>query len=166
MSPIQPPRLALALMIAVPLAGCGDASPPPTTAAVAPAPVAISAAEALAPEVARLVAEGNAAFSASRFAAPAGDNALERYIAALQIDPANAGAREALVEVFPLGVAAAEKAIDAGDRGEAARIIALLQRASPDSLPVRALQDRMAGRTPAAPTPAVEPATPPAADGG
>lgn len=141
------PRSAVPLLFALLLVGCGGSEPPaPQPAAPQPARPPISQAEALAPEVARLVAEGNAAFAASRFVAPPGDNALERYIAARQIDPENVGAKEAIVEVFPLGVAAAEQALAAGDRTEAARIIALLQRASPDSIPVRALQDRMAGR--------------------
>lgn len=141
------PRSAAALLFAVLLAGCGGSEPPaPKPAAPQPAPPPLSQAEVLAPEVARLVAEGNAAFAASRFVAPPGDNALERYIAARQIDPENVGAKEAIVEVFPLGIAAAEQALAAGDRTEAARIIALLQRASPDSIPVRTLQDRMAGR--------------------
>jgi protein TonB len=152
MIPSSMPRRAVVLVVALLLAGCGD-DPAPVAAPAAAPPPRLTDAEALAPEVSRLLAEGNEAFAASQFVTPPGASALERYISALQLDPANVGAKEAIVEVFPLGVAAAEKAIASGERLEAARIIALLQRASPDSLPVRALQDRMAGREPSAAEP-------------
>jgi protein TonB len=111
-----------------------------------PAARAPKQAESLAPEVSRLVGEGNAAFAASQFVTPPGDNAMERYLAALQLDPSYLGAKEALVEVFPAATAAAERAIDAGDTREAARIIALIQRVSPESMAARTLQERLAKR--------------------
>lgn len=143
-------RPAAAAMLCLAFLGCGAPSDPDpdadAAAATAAPPAQRSQAEALAPEVARLLAAGNAAFAGSRFVAPPGDNAIEHYIAARQLDPANQGVEEAVAEVFPLGVAAAERALEAGDRAEAARIIALLNRVAPDSLPVRALRDRMVGR--------------------
>lgn len=140
-------------MLCLTFLGCGAPSDPDAAAAPAAPPSPLSQAEALAPEVARLLAAGNAAFAGSRFVAPPGDNAMEHYIAARQLDPANQGVEEAVAEVFPLGVAAAERALEADDRAEAARIIALLNRVAPDSLPVRALRDRMVGRKPGIPVP-------------
>jgi protein TonB len=171
---LQRAASAAALCLALTLLAACDGSDPASTAPTAASAVdsapdaAPSAASSPAQDAARLVADGNAAFRASRFVAPPGDNAFERFLSARDRDPAHLGAQEAIVEVFPLAVAAAERALDAGDAAEADRIAALLLRASPDSLAVRALRERIdAGAPPAlrddgARAPALEAAEAPA----
>lgn len=165
------PRAAVFSLAVLTLAACGrDQAAAPAAAPDLPAPADAAApvADAPAARVARLLAEGNAAFKDSRFVAPAGDNAFERFLAASAIDSAHPGAQEAIVEVFPIAVAAAERALQADDLDEAARIQVLLQRAAPDSLALRALQERLDARratlaSPAAPTAALPAADSPAA---
>jgi protein TonB len=95
---------------------------------------------------ATLLARANAAFAAERMAAPAGDNALEWTLAARDLEPGSARAREGINDLFPLVVAAIDRAIARGDATEAGRMILLLDRAIPGSLAARQLRDKLVAR--------------------
>jgi periplasmic protein TonB len=144
-------RRALPCVAVLCLAGCGGDSPPTAPDSVAPtAPAQPSreaariAADLAAEDVTATLARANAAFVANRLVAPAGDNALELFLAVLQTDPDNGPAREAVVELFPFGVTAARRALAAGELDEAERIIDLFGRANPDSLATNELRASLA----------------------
>lgn len=162
-------HLASALLACLALGACQEPSPPPA-ATRAPSPAAPAAAPADT-DSQRLVAAARAAFAAGRFVAPADDNALAWFAALRESDPAHPGAIEALVDLFPIAVAAAERALDAGDVAEARRIVALLERVEPGSLGARRLRERIdaaASAVDTADTAAVSaaPAAPPAPQSG
>jgi protein TonB len=83
------------------------------------------------------------AMAAQRLIAPAGNNALEFYLAVLKREPDNRVAQDALREVFPFAANAAEQTIDAGDDAEAQREIDLLTRADPHNYTLTLLQAKL-----------------------
>lgn len=86
----------------------------------------------------------NTAFKAGRLTAPADDNALAYLLAVIERDPDNRGAFELLVDLTPIVAAAIEAQIAVGDLEQAQPSLALLARASPDSLIVQSLQQKLA----------------------
>ena len=76
---------------------------------------------------------GLLAIRKGHFVAPAGDNALELYLAELDADPANLSASQAVMELLPLASDALAVALARGDASEHARLLALLTRADPKS---------------------------------
>lgn len=134
-------RLAAALlMAAVVLAGCGkktDSAPAAdgTTPSAAGAPVKPPA-QAVSPQVAALDADalrGKArqAYQDSRLYAPAGDNAMEYYLALREKEPADPGASSALTDLLPMTVIATEQSRDRDDFVEAQRLYGLIEKADP-----------------------------------
>ena len=83
------------------------------------------------------------AIAAQRLLAPAGNNALELYLAVLKREPGNRVAQDALREIFPFAAHAAEQTIDAGDDAEAQRQIELLTRADPRNYTLTLLQAKL-----------------------
>ncbi|WP_109124623.1 energy transducer TonB [Dyella sp. C11] len=83
------------------------------------------------------------AMAAQRLLAPAGNNAIEFYLAVLKREPGNRVAQDALREVFPFAAHAAEQTIDTGDDAEAQRQIDLLTRADPQNYTVTLLQAKL-----------------------
>lgn len=73
------------------------------------------------------------AIKKGHFVAPAGDNALELYLAELDADPASQSASQAVMELLPLASDALAVALARGDASEHARLLALLTRADPKS---------------------------------
>ncbi len=71
------------------------------------------------------------AYAENRLYKPAGNNALEYYLALRDALPADAGASSALTDLLPMTVIAAEQAIARGDFTEARRLVALIERADP-----------------------------------
>jgi protein TonB len=143
------PRIAALILVASCLAACDRAAPTtasPAVPAPSPGPLAISPQPATAPadtDLGELIAAANAEFRRGRYAAPAGANALEGFLAVRERDPGNPGALEALVDLYPFALATAGTALAAGDREETRRILALLDRAAPESLGVRELRARL-----------------------
>jgi hypothetical protein len=90
-----------------------------------------------------LVVQANEAFRRGAFVAPVGDNALELLIAARDVDPSDASVEVALLELFPIALAAADAQIAAGRRSEAARIVALIDRAVPNSTTVARMRRQL-----------------------
>ncbi|MBK6729130.1 MAG: hypothetical protein IPG63_18365 [Xanthomonadales bacterium] len=81
-------------------------------------------------------------------AAPAGNNAIEFCLQVLTKDANNVSATQALVDLFPLAAGNAEREIVNRNLPEAARIVGLLDQASPGSYTVSTLKSKLnAART-------------------
>ena len=129
----QRAALAAAVVAVLGVAGCGKKAEPTATTAAPGA--ATSAAPAAAPAAvtsdAELMAKAKAAENEKRLYAPAGDNAIEYYLALRQRNPNDAIVNNALQDLFPYAMIATEQNLKKGDepgRVEAARIFALLER--------------------------------------
>lgn len=148
-------RIGLCGMLAVAatavlLAGCGQTPSASTTlSATAAAKVAArhASAAATAAEVAKLLASAQRAYAEHKVIAPAGDNAIEYYVAVLAKDPGNPVAKGALLEIFPYGVPYVRDAIAGGNFDEASREIALLAKADPRNYTVELLRSQLAARS-------------------
>ena len=92
-----------------------------------------------------LLARATRASAAGRLVAPAGDNAVELYLAARQQLPGNIAARDALGDLEPQLVKAARTALNQGENDEARRILALLEQAAPGSYEAHALRSELEG---------------------
>lgn len=85
-----------------------------------------------------------AQIAADRIAQPAGDNAAETYLAILAVNPADSGARQALVEILPMVNDVANAAAEAGQGDELARLIALIEQADSGYAQLPRLKQRQA----------------------
>jgi protein TonB len=79
------------------------------------------------------VETAEAALRAQRLFAPAGDNAFELFVLALEAKPDLIKARDALTDLFPYGVLHVEQRTAARDAEEARRVLGLLARAQPEA---------------------------------
>ena len=117
--------IALATLL---LAACGAAPGPAVDASVvAPGTTAIDGAPA-AGDADALRERARQAMQATRMFAPAGDNALEHYLALRAQSPGDASVGAALVDLQPQLVIAIEQAIANGADAESRRLLALLAR--------------------------------------
>ena len=109
------------------LAGCQGASSPDAKQGGAASPVAadIQLDEAV---PATPYARAAQALAENRMLAPAGDNAIEHYLAARAEAGERTRAQAALSELQPYVLIAAEQAIARGDAGEAKRLQGLIER--------------------------------------
>src|SRR5579875_968332 len=117
----------IAAAAAIVLAGCGQNQNAPPKQAPASAPAAK-------PPVASAPAAS---------APPASDNAFEYYEAALQKDPNNQVARDALRETFPFGATQVERTISQNNFDEADREIGLLAKAYPTNYTLTILRSKL-----------------------
>lgn len=147
------------LPILLALGACQPAPPVAAPDAQASAIVPAAAQPAVSPdgvidnsELLRLASQ---ALQANRLYAPAGDNAVEFYLAARVRRPDDAAIQAALTEIQPYLLIATEQALERRDGAEAARLFELLRRLDPQAPALPRLQ---AGLTalPALPEP-VEP---------
>lgn len=139
------------------LAGCGDkaaapaaqptaaqpaAGAPPATAATAGAtpPAAPAPVQLPVPE---LLKNATLAVAEERLVAPAGNNAIEYYLAVIAQEPNNVQATQALVDLFPMTASIAERAIEQKQLDEGERIVALLDQASPGSYTVSTIRSKL-----------------------
>ena len=139
-------RLGACLLLTVALAACSRPEPSAPAPATAPAPTSESAPAAAAPAPtsppATVVAanvqamgvdqlrEGAAkALRENRMYAPAGDNAMEYYLALRDKLPDDAGVSSALTDLMPYTVIAAEQAVAREQFDEAQRLAALIDKA-------------------------------------
>ena len=138
--------LPCALLIALSLTACKkepepEAQPGADVAAQAEAQIAQAAQAAQAAEaqlaalpVEELRKRASTAFREQRLYAPAGDNAMEYYLALRKkSDKPDANSESALMDLMPYTVIAAEQAIGRYDFVEAERLRALLERADPQA---------------------------------
>ncbi len=154
--------LAAAIVAALGIAGCSKkAAAPVAPAAGTPASSSTSAAPPVAAvdTDADVLTKAKTAENDKRLYAPAGDNAIEYYLALRQRSPNDANAKNALTDLFPYAMIATEQTLQkaaaakdpaqaAGFRTEAARIFALLERVDTNapSLPrLRAIMQKQAG---------------------
>ncbi|MBJ6979218.1 MULTISPECIES: energy transducer TonB [unclassified Luteimonas] len=137
------PRVALAAALVIAIAACGkdDAPAQPDAAATGTAAAGANATEAAAEQAAaqadalaalgpdELRERGRTAYAESRLYAPAGDNALEYYLALREKSPGDAAVASALTDLMPMLVIATEQARDREDFEESRRLAALVARA-------------------------------------
>ena len=116
----------------------------------APTPAATPASpQAAAPVVSdeltvdQLYREARKAMNENRMAAPAGNNALEYYLKIVAKQPDDAGAKDALRELFPFATGTAEDQINQGNFDEANRVIALLSQADPSNYSLTILRSKL-----------------------
>jgi periplasmic protein TonB len=135
---------AMALVVGAGLSACKkDEASPEAVQATAKAEQQIAQAQQAAQNaettlmalpVEELSKRARAAFNEQRLYAPAGDNAMEYYLALRKkSDQPNASNEAALVDLMPYAVIAAEQAIGRSDFVEAERLRALIERADPQA---------------------------------
>lgn len=166
--------IAGSVAIALLLSACGNNNAPqnavtplahkPATAATKTAPaVAVPASASTAAQAAQaeqaaqakldamsvdqLLSAARAAMNQQRLVAPKSDNAFEYYEKALQKEPKNQVAQDALRESFPFGANAVEQSIAQNNFDEAQREIGLLAKADPSNYTLTILRSKLdAGR--------------------
>ena len=128
--------LALAMAVACALGACkkdeaAGAAVGPAAGQVAPAPTpeSVVSATITAMNPDQLRSEAAKAYGENRLYAPAGNNAMEYYLALRDKQPADAGASSALTDLLPMTVIATEQGISREDFGEAKRLAALIEKA-------------------------------------
>ena len=136
------PRRALVLAVSLALlAACSGETPPePTAAAVeaeAPASAPITDEAGLRAAAAKALAE-------QRFYAPAGNSALDYYVALREQRPDDANLATALLELLPYAVIGIEQAVARQELAEARRLLLLLERADPQAPSLARLRDSIA----------------------
>ncbi|NYZ61285.1 energy transducer TonB, partial [Luteimonas deserti] len=136
-------RLAATLCAALALAACGskDDAAAPDAAAGDAAAVSQQAAEQAARQqqeadsamadlsVDELRTAANAAYQESRLYSPAGQSAMEYYLALREKQAGDAAASSALIDLLPMTVIATEQSRDRADFAEARRLLGLIERA-------------------------------------
>lgn len=116
----------LASSLAILLAACSG----PANAPGADAPAEAAAPAAPAPtDEAGLRQAVREATSAQRVYAPAGDNAIEYYLALRDLRPEDPAVATALMELLPYAVIGSEQAVGREDFTEARRLLGLIERA-------------------------------------
>ena len=128
--------LALAVAVACALGACkkddaagAAAGPAAGQVAAAPTPESVVSASVTAMNPDQLRSEAAKAYGENRLYAPAGNNAMEYYLALRDKQPADAGASSALTDLLPMTVIATEQGIAREDFGEAKRLAALIEKA-------------------------------------
>ena len=131
-------RFVAGMMLVCALAACkkdntaeqaGPAATQQAAQAAAPPPVAVSA------EVAAMGAEqlreaASAALREQRLYAPAGNNAMEYYLALRDKSPNDPAVSSALTDLMPYTLIATEQSINRDDFSEAQRLYALMEKAN------------------------------------
>ena len=132
-------RFVAGMMLVCALAACkkdntaeqaGPAATQQAAQAAAPPPVAVSA------EVAAMGAEqlreaASAALREQRLYAPAGNNAMEYYLALRDKSPNDPAVSSALTDLMPYTLIATEQSINRDDFAEAQRLYALMEKTNP-----------------------------------
>jgi protein TonB len=122
------------LAVGLVLAACGKdqpAEPAATAPTAAPAP---TPATAVSSQVAAMTADqlreaASKAYAENRLYAPAGDNAVEYYLALRDKTQGDAAVASALTDLLPMTVIAIEQSVNRDDFSEASRLAALLEKA-------------------------------------
>jgi protein TonB len=129
-------RLAFGAALLCAVAACKQEQPAATDQAAAPAasqpvapPAAAVSAEVAALSTDQLREKAREAYAQSKLYAPAGDNAMEYYLALRDKQPGDAGVSSALTDLMPMAVIATEQSRDREDFVEAQRLYALIEKA-------------------------------------
>ena len=113
-------------------------------AAPAPTPETVVAASVSAMGVDQLRDAANTAYNDNRLYAPAGNNAMEYYLALRDKQPGDASASSALIDLLPMTVIATEQGIAREDWAEAKRLAALVEKADASHPALARLKDSIA----------------------
>ena len=138
-----PARLFAPMILLVALSACSGKDDTAPAAPAAPAtPTAAPAAPAVSAKVQSLGTEelrelASKALRENRMYAPAGDNAIEYYLALRDKTPDDASVKSALTDLLPYTLIAAEQHLGREDYPEAQRLVALIEKvdASAPALP-------------------------------
>jgi protein TonB len=123
------------LTLGLVLAACGKEQPaeqaaaPATTAAPAPTPATAVSSQVAAMTADQLREAASKAYAENRLYAPAGDNAVEYYLALRDKTQGDATVSSALTDLLPMTVIAIEQSVNRDDFSEAKRLAALLEKA-------------------------------------
>ena len=123
------------LAVGLVLAACGKEQPAEqaattaTTTAPAPTPETAVSSKVTAMTADQLRESASKAYAENRLYAPAGDNAVEYYLALRDKTQADAAVASALTDLLPMTVIAIEQSVNRDDFSEASRLAALLERA-------------------------------------
>ena len=147
-------RRALPSAVFLLLAACSGEAPPATSAPNAD-PGAAPAAAPITDE-AGLRAASAKALTEQRFYAPAGNSALDHYLALRELRPDDADLATALLELLPYAVIGIEQAVARQELDEARRLLGLLERADPQAPSLVRLRDSIATAQASAETAAAE----------
>lgn len=139
--------IALATML---LAACGNAPGPQANDTAAASGTASPQPAPGAGDVDALRERARRAMQASRMFAPAGDNALEHYLALREQAPGDASVGTALEDLQPQLVIAIEQAIARGDYPEGRRLLDLLARTDSQAPALPRLRETVASAEAAA----------------
>ena len=132
--------LVLAITASVGLAACGKKEEPVAAPASTAAPAAGTAVVSTDEE---LRTKAQTSEREQRLYAPAGNNAIEYYLALRERQPNDTLVNNALQDLFPYAMIATEQNLQKGDRVEAARIFALLERVDKNAPSLPRLRDTM-----------------------
>ncbi|AXK73210.1 energy transducer TonB [Lysobacter sp. TY2-98] len=132
------PRVALVLALGGLLAACGknDTAPNAANPAASAAAPAATPATVISDKVQAMTADqlrdaASKAYNENRLYAPAGDNAIEYYLALRDKSPNDPAVSSALTDLLPMAVIATEQSVARDDFTEAQRLTALLEKADP-----------------------------------
>ena len=127
------------------LAGCLGArdEAPADGVGVAATSAAAAAARPAASDESGLRAAASRALAEQRLYAPAGDNAVEHYLALRVLAPGDRDVETALLELLPYALIGSEQAIARADFVEARRLVALVQRVDAQLPALSRLRDQL-----------------------
>jgi len=132
-------RRWIPVALALALAACSGKEETPAPAADgAAAPATTPAAPAVAAKVQSMGTEqlrdsASRALAENRMYAPAGDNAIEYYLALRDKTPDDASVKSALTDLLPYTLIAAEQHLGREDFTEAQRLVALIEKVDPSA---------------------------------
>ncbi len=149
-------RLWVPLTLAVALAACsgkdepaapaaGTATAPAAAPAAAPAPAPAVSAQVQSMGTEDLRDSASKALRENRMYAPAGDNAIEYYLALRDKTPDDASVKSALTDLLPYTVIAAEQNLAREDFTEAQRLIALVEKVDANAPALARLKQGVTG---------------------
>ncbi|WP_282297910.1 MULTISPECIES: energy transducer TonB [unclassified Stenotrophomonas] len=149
-------RLWVPLTLAVALAACSgkdepaapaadSATAPAAAPAAAPAPAPAVSAQVQSMGTEELRDSASKALRENRMYAPAGDNAIEYYLALRDKTPDDASVKSALTDLLPYTVIAAEQNLAREDFTEAQRLVALVEKVDPAAPALARLKQGVTG---------------------
>ena len=146
-----PARLFAPMILLVALAACsGKDETAPATPAAPVAPTAAPAAPAVSAKVQSMGTEelrelASKALRENRMYAPAGDNAIEYYLALRDKTPDDASVKSALTDLLPYTLIAAEQNLSREDFAETQRLVALIEKVDPTAPALPRLKQGISG---------------------
>lgn len=149
-------RLWVPLTLAVALAACSGkdepaapaadtATAPAAAPAAAPAPAPAVSAQVQSMGTEELRDSASKALRENRMYAPAGDNAIEYYLALRDKTPDDASVKSALTDLLPYTVIAAEQNLAREDFTEAQRLVALVEKVDANAPALARLKQGVTG---------------------